>query len=131
MKINTYVNEKKRTCVCVIEHCEGELIKHINNELRQLPLFNEGFRFYGGKSSLLQEKYIGKAKCHPDDAFDADIGIELAQQRAYLKFWKSWNRDLINIFDLIIDFNLDVIDKLAIPYKHMKHLPRPTIKKNF
>lgn len=40
---------------------------------------------------------VGKAKCSPEDKFDAEKGMELAMQRAYQKV-NAYNHRLINMF---------------------------------
>ena len=53
---------------------------------------------------------VGKAKCSPDDKFDAEKGMELAMQRAYQKV-NAYNMKLIDMFSMELSdlmSNLDI-----------------------
>jgi len=55
-------------------------------ELAAYPFFFEEFK--------IQNDYIGKAKCHPDDEFDIDFGKRLALLRAKQKYLNAVERVL-------------------------------------
>lgn len=55
-------------------------------ELAAYPFFFEEFK--------IQNDYIGKAKCHPDDEFDIDFGKRLALLRAKQKYLNAIERVL-------------------------------------
>ena len=55
-------------------------------ELAAYPFFFEEFK--------IQNDYIGKAKCHPDDEFDIDFGKRLALLRAKQKYLDAVERVL-------------------------------------
>lgn len=55
-------------------------------ELAAYPFFFEEFK--------IQNDYIGKAKCHPDDEFDIEFGKRLALLRAKQKYLNAVERVL-------------------------------------
>jgi len=82
-----YVNEAKRTVVCVIS-LDGEY------EI---------------------ENFIGKAKCSPEDSWDEEKGKEIARLRAMIKV-KSWVRkNKLDTIERI-DWRIDQLQKLRQKY---------------
>ena len=66
---------------------------------------------------------VGKAKCSPDDEFDADKGMELAMQRAYQKV-NAYNMKFIDMLQMELS---DVMSILNI--KH--HAANRQLMENF
>lgn len=110
MKVRNYVNEEKRTCVVVISDCEGDVIRKIRKVFR--AHFNEDFMFRGN-SSFIAEKFIGKAKCAPEDTFDAAVGLELARERAFEKYNAAYDREV----DRVVERLEDAVSAVAELYK--------------
>ena len=88
-----FVNEKKRTVVCVLPY------------MLQVPRFSYYYDLddlrYG--SSVLTHKCgkaIGIAKCSEDDIFSEEIGREIAGSRAEQNAYHSCHRHLINQWKL-------------------------------
>lgn len=52
---------------------------------------------------LRNEKYgievKGISKCHPDDTYDKDLGLYLANSRAWIKYYKMLNKAMIEELD--------------------------------
>lgn len=81
-EINTYVNEEKGTIACVIK---------VNGLL--------GYN-----------KFVGKAKCLPEDKFDVELGKKLASARAWQKYDEAKLRQMWTIRDEI-QKEIDKIDE--------------------
>lgn len=62
-------------------------------------------------NSIHQTRFIGKAKCSPEDTFDETEGIELAKARARIKYYtameKAWCK-LKNFIQVILDDAYDI-----------------------
>ena len=85
--INYNVNEETRTITASISGCENDVLNSICRRFN----VSLGDRQYKGPSQLvcvakMKDEYIGVAKCHPDDQFDANIGMELAKKRLLDKY---------------------------------------------
>lgn len=89
-KIDTkyYVNEEKRTVVCVLT-----VTDEILNKLHKYGLAEEYFQYFPYEPSV--RKYTGIARCAPEDQFDVRYGKRLAEYRASHKRWKDVNRELL------------------------------------
>lgn len=109
MKAMNVVNEAKRTCAVILTNCEADAIRKMRKATRQ---FNEDF-FIRGERSFIEDKYVGIAKCAPEDVFDAEVGLTLARDRAY----KQYNRAFDNEIARVIDKMEDAIGRLEACYK--------------
>jgi len=105
MVVKQFVNEEKRTCVTVIMNAQ--------NALRN-KLFSTNIR--GVAADIIPDRYVGIAKCAPDDEFDPEIGLALSRERAFLKFHKAWNRELNRVHRRI---NRNVLTRIEKLYKPM------------
>ena len=78
MKVNYgveyYVDEAKKVVVCKLTGCEGSLI---------YDMCQAGYPYH--LDFLVNDSYVGKAKCSEDDTFDIEFGKKLAYQRAVAK----------------------------------------------
>ena len=95
-----YINTESKTVVAKLRCHEddpmtligSQLMKQTSGdgfgplELAAYPFFFEEFK--------IQNDYIGKAKCHPDDEFDIDFGKRLALLRAKQKYLNAVERVL-------------------------------------
>ena len=111
MRIRNYVNEAKRTCVCVIDNTEYDFIRKIRKLLESQYGHDFGFR---GRNSYLLGPIRGKAKCHPDDVWNENIGIELARQRALEKYRVKWNKEVTYLLETLSSMDADITE-LYIP----------------
>lgn len=92
-EINTYVNEEKGTIACVIK-------------VNRLLGYN---------------KFVGKAKCLPEDKFDVELGKKLASARAYQKYdeaklrylWKKRDnmQKILDEIDADIERQEEILDR--------------------
>lgn len=113
MAIRYIVNEEKRTVVAVIDNCACDAW----NVIRKMTT-NGVFAY----APLLTNKYdidntfVGVAKCNPEDAWDVNVGKELARKRVISKHDKAVREALMKfhkeIVNLMID-NMERIEKLA------------------
>lgn len=87
-----YVNEEKRTVVCVIPDTEDEVKEFIWSSLSDI----NGINLYRTVSYKLNEKltlpnsFIGKAVCAPEDEWNEEVGRKLAFARAKNKLYTSF-----------------------------------------
>ena len=92
-----YVNEKNRTVTCVIEDTKHLLEKFVNYNLWVTPKVADK-----AKCLYLPNKFVGIARCAPEDTWDEDFGRRLAYTKAREKlhtvFFKRAN-DYVNEVD--------------------------------
>ena len=91
MKVKTefYVNEKKRTIVCVI-FTKNEVLDRLWK-----------YGIYDCTMDLAEEcEYVGIAKCAPEDVWDENYGRKLAEYRAMEIRRKDVNRKIKNYITL-------------------------------
>ena len=111
MKINYnveyYIDETKKVVVCKLTGCEGSL----NYNMCQI-----GYPYH--PDFLLNNSYVGKAKCSEDDTFDAEFGKRLAYQRAVVKLntakiktLKRFEKEQVKYFNQLLDNMHKISDK--------------------
>lgn len=78
-----YVNEEKRTVVCVLTSSEFDVLNYIGkNHTCYFPMDEVKY--------IMPRKYVGIAKCSPEDTFDEHIGSVVAFDRAKFKYDKTF-----------------------------------------
>jgi len=110
-----YIDEEKRTIVCVLTGAETEAISRIQKIINLK--FETSLRAICGKS-FINDKYVGKAKCDPGDEWNEELGIELAEARAYAKFNLAMYNALDNFSD-ILGSAIDAIDDECCRYSEL------------
>lgn len=86
---NYYVDEKKKIVVCKLTDCAGALICDLCK--RNWP---------GHEELLIEDTFVGKAKCSDDDVFDVEKGKKIAFKRAYAKLTRAKQRTLRRFHEL-------------------------------
>ena len=90
------VNKEKRTVVCIITTKEDFLKKIVKygfmSFLDRLPLEWNDFR----DEDLDVRKYVGIAKCNPEDEWDENYGRQLAEYRAMKQRKNVLNQEIEN-----------------------------------
>lgn len=92
-----YVNEEKRTVVAKIN-----IIEKV------------------GPFKIIGESYLGKAKCSPEDIFDAEKGKSIAELRALLKYYKNLFKEgkgFIEEEELAIKFKTKMLKEVKKDWK--------------
>lgn len=84
--MNFYINQEKRTIVCLIDNCQKDVINTIQ---KSFPLSEDFFMGHGINLNM-GNKYVGVAKCSPLDAWNVDIGVKIAKTRALYKYQKDY-----------------------------------------
>lgn len=112
-KIKYYVNEEKRTVICVIRDTECRLADFI----RSNAIFNPVYQLttYSGREDALRKlrkmlylpnQFVGKATCSPDDEWNEETGRYIAYARAKEKYDKCFFKHAQKYFDqLDLEFN--------------------------
>lgn len=77
--IQYFVNEKKGVVVCKISDTAETVVKDMVQH--DYGPANEDTYLY----SLLNDSYVGKARCSANDTFDEDLGRKIAYKRALAK----------------------------------------------
>ena len=110
MRVRTYVNQQKRTCVVVLDECEGD----VHNKIRKVfKTINDcDFQFLGANSFLDDEPFVGKARCCPEDEWDEQFGVNLARERALTKYRRAYAR--------IYAYHIAKLEKIADELKKYK-----------
>ena len=102
MRMQHFVNEDKKIVTTVLSGTE-------NDALRMLMKLNagDGFDDYisvWAHCSYMSDKFVGIAKCHPDDDFDIQKGIELSKIRALNKYHNALQKELMNFANKMDQF---------------------------
>ncbi len=83
MKTQFYVNDEKKIVVCKLVDCAGSLICDMCHK-----------NWPASPELEIDDVFVGKAKLHPDDAFDLEKGEQIAFRRAVAKLAKAKARAL-------------------------------------
>jgi hypothetical protein len=124
-KLSYYVNEDKRTVVCVAENCQEDLIRELSQKFVSSNSFEKNIisniLSICYDDFLLNYKYIGKASCSKDDKFDIEKGKIIARQKmrhkynqAKISILQKYCTSMNNILETLMknwEFYLDSRDK--------------------
>jgi len=104
-----YIDTDKRTIVAVLKCQKDEPNTIYESQLDKLCASSSiqlqpSLDFYGVKHVLINDRFVGKAKCHPNDEFDIEYGKALALLRAKEKHQKALEAKLLMIDNTIKDF---------------------------
>lgn len=80
-----YVNEKKRSAVCLLEGTGYEAFYRIKRYMPELV-------FLDPDACRISTKFIGQAKCQADNEFVAEVGKKIAKARAINEKERAINR---------------------------------------
>ena len=107
MRMRHFINEDKKIVTTVLEGTESAarqmLIKLNANGLDE-------YISVWAHCSYMSDKFVGIAKCHPDDDFDIQKGIELSKIRALNKYYNALQKELINFANKMDQF-IEKIDR--------------------
>lgn len=78
-----FVDTEKKVVVCKLINCSNALI---------CDMCHRGWPGYS--NLLIEDTFIGKAKCSPEDTFDENIGKQIAHKRAVAKMFAAKERTL-------------------------------------
>lgn len=123
-KVFYYVNEDKRAVTCVIYPDAFRLKDFIHRKSEDV--FWLGHDYFPARPS----KYVGVAKCHPDDEFNVEVGKKLAFMRARDKCDKAFFADLqnaINFIDNHLEQLIDASNRYGMKLSRMKDQRREEI----
>lgn len=118
------VNEAKRT---VVAHFDEDTRKRLSNFCRELAELFGDYNIKNGKfvemgicgeynlAKKIQKgfgKFVGKAKCHPDDTFNVEKGKLVARDRLLYK-WRRYKSEIIScIIDDMSNAHDIILEKL-------------------
>lgn len=90
MEVEKYfVNKEKGICTCVLSDCEYDAIEEVEHIFGHTC---NSLIVKANKDYLIDYRYVGIAKCSPEDTFDEIFGKDLAFERAYVKYIKAKKR---------------------------------------
>lgn len=106
-----YVNEEKRTVVCVIPNTQDMLVNFICDNFRFKSMdFYWGLETEGKDMLVMPSSFMGKAVCSKDDEWNEKTGRLIAFARAKGKCYNSFFKRA-NLFVQTIDGYLgDMVD---------------------
>ena len=58
----------------------------------------------------INDYYVGKAKCHPDDTFDVEFGKRLALARVKQKYQRAVNKSIFNMHNYVYKLYKAIFD---------------------
>lgn len=116
-----YVNEVKKTIVCVIPNTKDLLMDfiHENFQFMDMNLY-DAINFWDGKyqkSIRMPNTFIGKAKCMAGDTWDEELGKMIAFSKAKDKCYKSFFKRA-NLFVQTLDRRLGDIIEMFNTFGH-------------
>lgn len=89
-----FVNEEKRTVVCVIEGMRYRVYSDLD---RAISSASTVIMLGEGMTARLKDRFVGKAVCSSEDEWDENTGKLLAYNRAKNKFYRSYFKHLNHI----------------------------------
>ena len=103
--VQYYINEEKRTVVAIIK-CDINLPNKIfdrvfvnyQGDVKNSPVAN-GYCCYN--DFCINKRFVGIAKCSPNDTFNVEFGKKLALQRAKVKKAKAVEKKYFKIVNAI------------------------------
>ena len=105
--VQYYVSEEKKTVVAKIVGVALD----IKCDLCKLG--------YHDVPTVIQDIFVGKSKCSPDDVFDIEKGKKIAFKRAYAKYARAKSRELTHFKNWAVrnhDKFIATVDKLITKY---------------
>jgi len=113
-----YVNEERRTVVCVIHNTREMLSNFIEEHCDYyLPYYFSPTMARKLEQELeMPNTFIGKAVCSPDDEWDEELGRKIAYSRAkdkcYRSFFKRAN-NIVNLIDRCLGRMMDIFNNFG------------------
>lgn len=121
MRESVYVNKEKGTVVVVLDNVEMDVIRAVRRIMRQAdPRGIFGFRPH---NSYLIGPFRGRARLHPDDAWNEQTGIELARSRAMRVYQRAINREVLLIMNTMTEIENGLEDLLDYSVMDMVNEP--------
>ena len=119
-----YVNEEKRTVVCVIEDTQWMFVNYVREKLFIDVDCDEWYahRTKGNWHGFLIDKlsmpnrFVGVAHCSPEDNFNEHIGKVIAYQRARKNLYKSFFKranTYMNVLDEYMDKSEQIFNEFG------------------
>ena len=89
------VNRQNNACTAIIKECALDALKEFYKQTQYNVAIGKHYLF------LMDDSFVGVAKCSPDDEFDEKVGKNLAFRRAYEKYLKQKRRVMLDIADYV------------------------------
>ena len=109
------VNRENDVCTAIICDCALDAVKEFYKQTQYDLALKKPELF------IMDDKFVGTARCSPEDEFNERIGKNLAFQRAYEKYLKQKKRILLDISDYI-DRRSEIIQNYTKENKKFKRL---------
>lgn len=93
------INEEKKTVTCIAWDCENDLIEYLLKKSSDSFTLDTLVQNY--EKLLLNHKYVGTAKCSPEDTFDVEIGKKIARAKMREKYTRDKFKAIDNFFDML------------------------------
>ena len=91
------VNKERGICICILTGCAEIARKRI---CKYAP--HVDFDWWDKRLDItIKDKYVGVAKCAPEDTFDKEYGKKLALMRAKAKRCKDVNSVICQAIDIV------------------------------
>ena len=110
--IKYVVNPEKKTVVCLLEGCKDDVYNAMSPSEQAIVLFLH-------VNCELNNKYIGVAKCDPEDTFDEEFGRKLARNRMLKKYYRDRAYIYYNIKECVDTFSTRFF-KYSAKYSNME-----------
>lgn len=108
-----YINEKKRTVTCVIDHTHSRFVDFVEE---MIPYSSPSwlFNYRDQKKLEMPNKFVGIATCGENDEFSEEIGKKIAFSRAKDNLNRSFFKRadyFIKYIDSYLDTAIDKINR--------------------
>lgn len=94
------INEEKKTVTCIAWECENDLIEHLLKKSSDSFTLDTLVQNY--EMLLLNHKYVGTAKCAPEDTFDIEIGKKIARAKMRERYTRDKLKGIDNFLDTLL-----------------------------
>ena len=96
------VIEDRKKVVASLTNCQDDAYYILRKHLPNGVILDKNY-------VKMPSTFKATAKCHPNDTFDADIGMEIARKRVVCKYNEALSRVLTNYVDSMDDY-LNLVD---------------------
>lgn len=123
-ELTYYIDENKKTVICVAEDCEYDLINEICPKFSSFSVNDKHIisQLIASEAVdlFIDNKFIGKAKCAESDIFDIEKGKIIARNKMRMKYNQSKFKKLLSLcnsldnilscLDTNLSFYMDKVD---------------------
>lgn len=124
-QLKYYVNEEKKTVICVAEDCEYDLLEELCPKFSSFSLNDKHIVSQSISSEavdlFIDNKFTGKAKCDDSDIFDIEKGKTIARNKMRMKYNLAKLKKLISLRNSLDDISNCLEDNISFYINKIEH----------